>query len=111
MISSRTFLCLFLVFEVVSDDDESCTLRMLLEAIAVAQTGQYLTRQGQFFVVADDLQANSIAKRYIVTNSESKIVYCSVDRLFFFSSRKCQVFNVTDYLIVLVVMRPGDCFT
>jgi len=79
---------------VVSDDDESYTLRMLLEAIAVAQSGQYLTRRGQCFVVADYLRANSIAKRYIVANSGSKIVCCFVRRLVFFSSRKCQVFNV-----------------
>ena len=63
MISSRTFLSPFLIFEVVSDDDESYTLRMLLEAVAVAQTGQYLTCQGQFFVVAVYLCAISIAKR------------------------------------------------
>jgi len=73
MISSRTFLSPFLIFEVVSDADESHQLRMLLEAIAVAKQGQYLTRQGQLFVVADDLRENSIAKRYIVANSGSKI--------------------------------------
>jgi hypothetical protein len=52
MVSSRTFLCPFLIFEVVSDDGESYPLCMLLEAFAVAQAGQYVTRQGQFFVVA-----------------------------------------------------------
>jgi len=56
MISSRTFLFPFLIFEVVSDDDESYTLRMLLEAVAVARPGQYLTRQGQCFVVAEYLR-------------------------------------------------------
>jgi hypothetical protein len=60
MVSSPTFLCPFLIFEMVSDDDESYPLRMLLGAIAVAQAGQYLTRQGQFFVVAVDLRANLI---------------------------------------------------
>jgi hypothetical protein len=54
------FFARFLIFEMVSDDDESYPLRMLLEAIAVAQAGQYLTRQGQFFVVAVDLRANLI---------------------------------------------------
>jgi hypothetical protein len=65
MVSSRTFLSPFLIFEVVSDDDESYPLRMLLEVIAVAQAGQYLTsltRQGQFFVVAVYLRANLIAE-------------------------------------------------
>jgi len=46
MISLRTFLSPFIIFEVASDDDESYPLRMLLGAIAVAQTGHYLTRQG-----------------------------------------------------------------
>jgi hypothetical protein len=41
---------------------------MLLEAIAVARAGQYLARQGQFFVVAVYLRANLIAERYVVAN-------------------------------------------
>jgi hypothetical protein len=45
MVSSRTFLSPFLIFEIVSDDDESYPLCMLLEAIAIAQAGQYMTRQ------------------------------------------------------------------
>jgi len=98
MVSSRTFLSPFLIFEVVSEDDESYPLCMLLEAIAVAQPGQYLTHQGQCFVVADYLRENSIAKRYIVANSGSKMVCFSVCRLVFFSSRKCQVFNVIIFL-------------
>jgi hypothetical protein len=94
MVSSRSFLCSFLISEVVSDDDESDRFHMLLEAIVVAQAGQHLTRQGQFFVVAVDLQANLIAERHVVANIGSRAVCCSVCRLLFPSSQEGQVFIV-----------------
>ncbi|OJA13562.1 hypothetical protein AZE42_13275 [Rhizopogon vesiculosus] len=71
MVSSRLFLCPFLISEIVSQDDEADRYRMLLQAIAVARAGQYLIRHGspmRFFVVAIYLRANLTAERYIVTN-------------------------------------------
>jgi len=88
MVSSRSFLCPFLISEVVSDGDESDRFRMLLEAIAVARAGQYLTRQGQFFVVAVYLRANLIAERYVVANIGSRAVFfCSSSPFSFLTGR------------------------
>jgi len=92
MVSPRSFLCTFLISEVVSDGYESDRFRMLLEAIAVARAGQYSTRQGQFFVVAVYLWANLIVERYVVANVGSRVVCCSVPRLLFLSSQEGQVF-------------------
>jgi hypothetical protein len=94
MVSSRSFLCSFLISEVVSDGDESDRFHMLLEAIVVAQAGQYLTRQGQFCVVAVYRRANLIAERHVVANIGSRAVCCSVCRLLFPSSQEGQVFIV-----------------
>jgi len=81
MVLSRSFLCPFLISEVVSDDDESGRFRMLLEAIVVSRAGQYLTRQGQFFVVAVYFREDLTAERYVVANIGPRRVCCSVHRL------------------------------
>jgi len=56
---------------------------MPLEAIAVVRAWQYLTRQGQFFVMVVYLRANLTAERYVVANIGSYAVCFSVRRLLF----------------------------
>ena len=72
MVASTSFLCPFIISEVVSNEKETDRHRMLLQAIATARAGQYLMKAGeQFFVVAIYLPANLIAERYIVAQTES----------------------------------------
>ena len=84
MVSSRSFLRQFLISEAILDGDESDRFHMLLEAIAVARAGQYLTRQGQFFVMAVYLRENLIAEKDVVANIGPRVVCCSVRLLLFF---------------------------
>ena len=71
MVTSISFLCPFIISEVISNEQETDRHRMLLQAIATAQAGQYLMKTGErFFVVAIYLTANLTAERYIVAQTE-----------------------------------------
>ncbi|KAG1789319.1 kinase-like domain-containing protein [Suillus plorans] len=68
MVSSTSFLCPFMICEVVSQRSESDRFRMLVQGIALARVGQCFMPSGEkFFVVAIYLRANLTAERYIVT--------------------------------------------
>lgn len=87
MVSSRSFLCPFLISEVVSQKDEQDRCRMLVQAIAAARAGRYLIREGaeiQFFVVAIYLRANLTVERYVVANIGQGMQVCRSCRGFIF---------------------------
>ncbi|KAG1784539.1 uncharacterized protein HD556DRAFT_1427453 [Suillus plorans] len=68
MVSSTSFLCPFMICEVVSQKNESDRLRMLIQGIALARVGQCFMPDGEkFFLVAIYLRANLTAERYIIT--------------------------------------------
>ncbi|KAG2336916.1 hypothetical protein BDR05DRAFT_79476 [Suillus weaverae] len=68
MVLSTSFLCPFMICEVVSQKNESDRFRMLVQGIALARVGQHFMPGGEkFFVVAIYLRANLTAERYIVT--------------------------------------------
>jgi hypothetical protein len=71
MVSSPLFYFLFLVCEVISQKNEEDRYRMLLQAITVAQAGQFLMDSATkpFFVVTIYLCANLTAERYVVTHT------------------------------------------
>ncbi|KAF8554805.1 hypothetical protein OG21DRAFT_1017232 [Imleria badia] len=59
----------FIISEVISDVNESDRRRVLVEAIALARTGQFLLKSSskkRFFVVALYVDANMVVSRYIV---------------------------------------------
>ncbi|KAG1794435.1 uncharacterized protein HD556DRAFT_1370351 [Suillus plorans] len=68
MVSSTSFLCPFMICQVVSQRSESDRFRMLVQGIALARVGQCFMPSGEkFFVVAIYLRENLTAERYIVT--------------------------------------------
>lgn len=69
MVAPRNFGIPSIISEVISQKSESDRHRMLVQAIAVARTGQYLlksTSKRKFFVVAIYVNAKMVASRYIV---------------------------------------------
>ncbi|KAG2120338.1 hypothetical protein BD769DRAFT_1749219 [Suillus cothurnatus] len=67
MVSSTSFLCPFMICEVVSQKNESDRFRMLIQGIALARVGQCFMPGGEkFFVVVIYLRENLTAERYIV---------------------------------------------
>jgi hypothetical protein len=78
MVISPLFQCPLLISEVASQEDESDRWRMLLEAILVAQAGQFLMKNNErYFVVAIYLTARVIAERFVVAQTGE---YSEVDR-------------------------------
>jgi len=73
MVFSPKFEIPFVISEVVSDKGEADRCRMLVEAIALARAGQFLLQSGskkRFFVVAIYVDADMVASRYIVMQTE-----------------------------------------
>jgi hypothetical protein len=69
MVVSPQFQIPFVICEVISDKHERDRSRMLVQAVALARTGQFLLRPAstkKFFVVAIYVDANMVASRYIV---------------------------------------------
>ena len=69
MVVSRDFKIPFVISEVIAQKNESDRFRMLVEAIALARTGQYLLKSNskrKFFVVAIYVDARMVASRYVV---------------------------------------------
>ena len=69
MVISPQFQIPFVICEVISDRLERDRSRMLVQAVALARTGQFLLRPNstkKFFVVAIYVDANMVASRYIV---------------------------------------------
>ena len=96
MVVSRNFQIPFVISEVISQKNESDRFRMLVEAIALARTGQYLLKSNskrKFFAVAIYVDARMVVSRYIVMqtgDSEKKPV--SVNDIVVLSySRNAQV--------------------
>ncbi|KAH0834610.1 hypothetical protein J3R83DRAFT_10065, partial [Lanmaoa asiatica] len=73
MVISLQFLIPFVICEVISDGRQSDRSRMLVQATALVRTGQFLLRstsRKKFFVVAIYVDANMVASRYIVMQTE-----------------------------------------
>lgn len=73
MVFSRQFQLPFVICEVISDKYEMDRNRMLVQATALARVGQFFLRsdsQQTFFLVAIYLDANMVASRYIVMETE-----------------------------------------
>ncbi|KAH0825996.1 hypothetical protein J3R83DRAFT_7465, partial [Lanmaoa asiatica] len=69
MIISSQFQIPFVICEVISDKHERDRSRMLVQAVALARTGQFLLRPAstkKFFVVAIYVDADMVVSRYIV---------------------------------------------
>ena len=74
MIISSLHQIPFVICEVISDPYQSDRFRMLVQAAALARTGQLLLRstsRKKFFVVAIYVDAKMIVSRYIVMKTES----------------------------------------
>ena len=72
MVASRNVAIPFIISQVMSQTSESDRYRMLVQAIAVARAGQYLlksTSEKRFFVVAIYVNADMVASRYIVVQT------------------------------------------
>ncbi|KAG6374813.1 hypothetical protein JVT61DRAFT_4197 [Boletus reticuloceps] len=73
MVVSARFEIPFVICEVISDKWQSDRYRMLVHATALARAGQFLLRstsRQKFFLVAIYLDADMVASRYIVMESE-----------------------------------------
>ncbi|KAG6380506.1 hypothetical protein JVT61DRAFT_8665 [Boletus reticuloceps] len=72
MVFSSQFDIPFVICEVVSDRWQSDRSRMLVQAAALARTGQFLLRSSskKFFVVAIYVDASMVVSRYIVMQTE-----------------------------------------
>ncbi|KIK75411.1 hypothetical protein PAXRUDRAFT_492516 [Paxillus rubicundulus Ve08.2h10] len=71
---SPSFLCPFVLCEVISDPTEADRWCMLVEAIAAVRAGYHITKSGsvnRFFIVAIYIRANLTAERYIVMQTTS----------------------------------------
>ena len=74
MVISPQYKIPFIISEVISVKREKTRSRMLVEAIALARVGHFLlkpTPKKKFFVVAIYVNANMVATRYIVMQTES----------------------------------------
>jgi len=84
---ASSFLCPFVIVEVVSQHNESNWYHMLLQSIVLAHAGQYLVKAGAtFFVIAIYLHRNLIAERYIVTQTGPGTQVCHSVCFFSFAS-------------------------
>ena len=110
---TSSFLCPFVISEVVSQRDGSNQSHMLLQSIVLAHAGQYLVTAGTtFFTVAIYLCGNLTAERYIVSQTGSDAQAChSVCHLFFCFLHRCQVsiaqkdFDLTDKHAVVTFLH------
>jgi len=69
MVVSPQYDIPFVISEVISQEQQQDRSRMLIQAIALARTGQFLmqsTSKRRFFVVAIYVDAHMVASRYIV---------------------------------------------
>ena len=73
MVISPQYDIPFVISKVISDKQERDRPRMLVEAIALARTGNFLmksTSVKRFFVVAIYVDANMVVSRYVVMQDE-----------------------------------------
>lgn len=95
MVSSISFLCPFMICEVLSQKSESDRFSMLIQGIALARVGQCFMSSGEkFFVVAIYLRGNLIAERYIITQP-------GADRKVFISQKHFDLTKANDAVAFL----------
>ena len=76
---SKTYLCHFIIGEVVSQKDESDRYRMLLQALVAAHVGRFLVKSDKtpFILMALYLKKDLTVEQYLVSQTGENLLVCA----------------------------------
>ena len=76
---SKTYLCHFIIGEVISQKDESDRYRMLLQALVAARVGRYLMKSDKtpFILMALYLKKDLTVERYLLSQTGENLSVCA----------------------------------